>query len=74
MEQQSEHGDITVNWLPKYLCSYAVLTASYIRNRCYNTRLNETPYETFTGVKPSVQNMNIFLKLFLMLMFKRRRN
>ena len=37
-----------------------MLTASYIRNRCYNVRLNKTPYEAFTGVKPSVQNMNIF--------------
>ena len=46
--------------LPKYLWTYAVLTASYIRNRCYNVRLHKTPYEAFTGVKPSVQNMNIF--------------
>ncbi len=46
--------------LPKYLWTYAVLTASYIRNRCYNARLNKTPYEAFTGMKPSVQNMNIF--------------
>ena len=46
--------------LPKYLWTYAVLTASYIRNQCYNVRLNKTPYEAFTGVKPSVQNMNIF--------------
>ena len=46
--------------LPEYLWTYAVLTASYICNRCYNVRLNKTPYEAFTGVKPSVQNMNIF--------------
>ena len=46
--------------LPKYLWTYAVLTASYICNRCYNVRLHKTPYEAFTGVKPSVQNMNIF--------------
>ena len=46
--------------LPKYLWKYAVLTASYIRNRCYNVRLNKTRYEAFTGAKPSVQNMNIF--------------
>ena len=46
--------------LPKYLWTYAVLTALYIRNRCYNVRLHKTPYEAFTGVKPSVQNMNIF--------------
>ena len=26
----------------------------------YNVRLNKKPYEAFTGVKPSVQNMNIF--------------
>ena len=46
--------------LPKYLWAYAVLAASCIRNRCYNVKLNNTPYEALTGVKPSVQNMNIF--------------
>ena len=40
--------------LPKYLWTYEVLTASYIRNRCYNVRLHKTPYEAFIGVKPSV--------------------
>ena len=40
--------------LPKYLSTYAVLTVSYVRNRCYNVWLNKTPYEAFTGVKKSV--------------------
>ncbi len=46
--------------LPKELWTYAVLTAAYIHNRCYNSRLNSTPYEKFTGRKPNVKNMNIF--------------
>ena len=40
--------------------TYAVLAALYIRNRCHNVRLNKAPYETFAGVKPIVQNVNIF--------------
>ncbi len=40
--------------LPKELWTYAVLTAAYIRNRCYNSRLNSTPYEKFTGRKPKI--------------------
>ena len=43
--------------LPKDLWTYAVLSATYIRNRCYNRRLEMTPFQAFTGTKP---NMNIF--------------
>ena len=46
--------------LPKDLWTYAVLSATYIRNRCYNRRLEMTPFEAFTGTKPNVKNMNIF--------------
>ena len=46
--------------LPKYLWTYAVLAASYIRNRCYSCRLGKTPFEVFTGTKPNIKNMNIF--------------
>ena len=46
--------------LPKYLWTYAVKTAAYIRNRCYNSRLNCTPYEAITSNKPSLRHMQIF--------------
>ena len=46
--------------LPKYLWSYAVKVASYIRNRCYNPRTGKTPYESLTGLKPNLSNMHIF--------------
>ena len=46
--------------LPKYLWTYAVKISAYIRNRCYNTRLNKTPFETFTKIKPNLSNMHIF--------------
>ncbi|KAJ8038704.1 hypothetical protein HOLleu_16202 [Holothuria leucospilota] len=46
--------------LPKHLWTYAVKTAAYIRNRCYNKRLQKTPFETFTGKKPNLANMHIF--------------
>jgi transposase InsO family protein len=35
--------------LPKFLWTYAVMTAVYIRNRCFNSRLGKTPYEALTG-------------------------
>jgi hypothetical protein len=46
--------------LPKELWNYAVMTSTYIRNRCYNSRINQTPYEAFTGRKPNISNMHIF--------------
>ena len=46
--------------LPKYLWTYAVKTAAYIRNRCFNSRTEITPYESFTGRKPNIANMHIF--------------
>ena len=42
------------------LWPYALLTATYIRNRCFNNRLHITPYEAFHNKKPDVGNMNIF--------------
>jgi transposase InsO family protein len=35
--------------LPKRLWTYALMTAVYIRNRCFNSRLGKTPYEALTG-------------------------
>ena len=48
------------NELPKYLWSYAVRAATYIRNRCYNNRLQMTPFEAFTSLKPDVSKMEVF--------------
>ena len=46
--------------LPKCLWPYAVMTAAYIRNRCYNPRVDKTAFEAFTNEKPNVKNMHIF--------------
>ena len=46
--------------LQKYLWTYAVMTAVHIRNRCFNPRIDKTPYEAFTGHKPNVSGMHIF--------------
>ena len=46
--------------LPKYMWSYAVKTACYIRNRCYNPRTGKTPVELMTGRRPNLSKMNVF--------------
>ena len=46
--------------LPKFLWTYAVQTSAYIRNRCFNNRLNMTPYEAATGKKPDMRRMHTF--------------
>ena len=46
--------------LPKSLWTYAVMTATQIRNRCYNSRTGKTPYESLTGIKPNLSGMHIF--------------
>ena len=46
--------------LPKFLWTYAVMTAVYIRNRCFNPRLGKTPYEAFTGKQPNLNKMHAF--------------
>ena len=43
--------------LPKNLWTYAVRMATYIRNRCFNNRTGQTPFETLTGNKPDLSNM-----------------
>jgi len=35
--------------LGKEMWPYAVMSAAYIRNRCYNKRLEQTPYFALTG-------------------------
>lgn len=46
--------------MPKFLWAYAVRTATYIRNRCFNSRLQKTPFEAFVGIKPNIARMHIF--------------
>ena len=46
--------------LGKELWPYAVMSATYIRNRCYNKRLEQTPYQALTGRKPNIANMRVF--------------
>ena len=46
--------------LPKFMWSYAVMTACYIRNRCLNKAIGKTPYEIVSKKKPNLQNMHIF--------------
>ena len=44
----------------KSLWHYAVLSANYVRNRCYVRRLEKTPIEAFTGRKPDVSRLHVF--------------
>ena len=46
--------------LPKYLWTYAVMCATFIRNRCYNQRLKQTPYYQLTGRRPNLNKMHVF--------------
>ena len=48
--------------LPKSLWTYAVMTAAYIKSRCFNSRLGKTPYEALIGERPdfSLRKMHIF--------------
>ena len=40
--------------LSKEFWPYAVMTAAYIRNRCFNNRLKQTVYFAITGRKPNL--------------------
>ena len=46
--------------LPNMLWTYAVATAAYIRNRCYNSPTGQTPFYLLTGRKPDVSTMHVF--------------
>ena len=46
--------------LPKELWTYAVMTAAYIRNRCFNARLGKTPFEALVGKRPDISHMHVF--------------
>lgn len=51
---------ITESGLPKELWTYAVMAAAIIRNRCYNNRIEQTPYYMLTGKKPDLSKMRVF--------------
>ncbi|KAJ8050597.1 hypothetical protein HOLleu_03860 [Holothuria leucospilota] len=46
--------------LPKVMWTYAVMAATYIRNRCYNPRTKKTAFEVFTGQQPNICGMHTF--------------
>jgi Integrase core domain. len=46
--------------LPKYLWTYALMTATHIRNRCYVQCIKNTPYSLITGRKPNIAQLHIF--------------
>ena len=65
--QNAQNGTAERNWrtlfdmaramliesdLPERLWKYAVMTAAHIRNRVYNQRIKDTPYNKLTGKKP----------------------
>ena len=46
--------------LPKDLWTYAVMTAVHVRNRMYNERIQNTPYQLLVGSKPSISKLHMF--------------
>ena len=53
-------GMLIESGLPKFLWTYAIMAATYIRNRCYVKRIKATPYGLITGVKPNIAKLHIF--------------
>uniref|UniRef100_A0ABD2WA73 Integrase catalytic domain-containing protein n=1 Tax=Trichogramma kaykai TaxID=54128 RepID=A0ABD2WA73_9HYME len=51
---------LTQSGLPKSFWAEAIMTANYIRNRCYTNTIGCTPYEKWTGRKPDVSHMRPF--------------
>ena len=51
---------LVMSELPKFMWTYAVMASTYIRNRCYNPRLEKTPMEAFSGRKPNISHMHVF--------------
>ena len=46
--------------VPMDLYPYAIKTAAYIRNRCYNSRIEMTPFQAVTGNKPNMAKLHLF--------------
>ena len=47
--------------LPKFLWTYAIMTATHIRNRCYVKRIDNTPYGLITGKKTILSQLHILV-------------
>ena len=45
--------------LPKYLWTYAIMTATHIQNHCYIKRIGSTLHGIITGIKPNLSKMHI---------------
>lgn len=46
--------------LPKSFWPYAVHYAVYLRNRCFNNRIRDTPFHAMTGERPDMSKLHIF--------------
>ena len=46
--------------LPKQLWPHAVATSFYVKNRCFLSAHNSTPYEIFFGERPNLSEMQPF--------------
>lgn len=46
--------------LSKNFWTYAVMTATHIRNHCYSQRIKDTPYGLITGTKPDIVKLQVF--------------
>lgn len=46
--------------LPKNLWHYAVQTSAIVRNRCFNRRTEQTPYQLLTDKRPNISKMQKF--------------
>ena len=57
-------GILIESGLPKFLWTYAIMAATYVRNRCYVQRIKATPYGLLTGVKPNIAKLHIFGTIF----------
>lgn len=51
---------LTQSNLSKEMWPYAIMAAEYIRNRCYNKRLKQTPFHALTCRMSNLSNMRIF--------------
>ena len=45
--------------LPKQLWPYALATSFYVKNRCFHSKRNSTPYEMFFGEMPNLSEMQL---------------
>ena len=46
--------------LPKQLWPYALAKSFYVKNRCFHSEHNSTPYEMFFGERPNLSEMQLF--------------